>query len=267
VNNLPVGVFDSGLGGLTVVHAIYDRLPTESTIYFGDTARVPYGPKSPETVRRYSLEILQWLLAQNVKAVVIACNTSTAHALDALRAASPVPVIGVIEPGARAAVRAAAGRGIGVIGTAGTVASGAYGRAIHALAPDTQVIQRACPLFVPLVEEGWFDHRATELIAEEYLAPVRQAGVGALVLGCTHYPLLAPLLQRVMGPDVTLIDSAAETASAVATALAGAGLSADPAAAPVHRFAVSDDAPRFLAVGGRFLGDRLTAAEVVDLTP
>ena len=173
MNQLPIGVFDSGLGGLTVVHAIYQRLPAESTIYFGDTARVPYGPKSPETVRRYSLEILHWLLAQDVKAVVIACNTSTAHALDALRAASPVPVIGVIEPGARAAVRAAAGRGIGVIGTAGTVASGAYVRAIHALAPGTQVIQRACPLFVPLVEEGWFDHRATELIAEEYLAPVR----------------------------------------------------------------------------------------------
>jgi len=167
VNQLPIGVFDSGLGGLTVVHAIYEHLPSESTIYFGDTARVPYGPKSPETVRRYSLEILHWLLGQNVKAVVIACNTSTAHALDALRAASPVPVIGVIEPGARAAVRTAAGQGIGVIGTAGTVASGAYVRAIHALAPQTQVVQRACPLFVPLVEEGWFDHQATELVGEE----------------------------------------------------------------------------------------------------
>jgi len=267
VNDLPIGVFDSGLGGLTVVHAIYQRLPVESTIYFGDTARVPYGPKSPETVRRYSLEILHWLLAQNVKAVVIACNTSTAHALDALRAESPVPVIGVIEPGARAAVRAAAGRGIGVIGTAGTVASGAYVRAINALAPDTQVVQRACPLFVPLVEEGWFDHRATELIAEEYLAPVRDAGVGALVLGCTHYPLLAPMLQRVMGPKVTLIDSAAETARALADALTEKGIEAPAGAKPKHRFAVSDDAPRFLAVGGRFLGDRLGAAEVVDLTP
>ena len=248
MNDLPIGVFDSGLGGLTVVHAIYQRLPVESTIYFGDTARVPYGPKSPETVRRYSLEILHWLLAQNVKAVVIACNTSTAHALDALRAESPVPVIGVI-------------------GTAGTVASGAYVRAINALAPDTQVVQRACPLFVPLVEEGWFDHRATELIAEEYLAPVRDAGVGALVLGCTHYPLLAPMLQRVMGPKVTLIDSAAETARALADALTEKGIEAPAGAKPKHRFAVSDDAPRFLAVGGRFLGDRLGAAEVVDLTP
>jgi glutamate racemase len=267
VNRLPIGVFDSGLGGLTVVHAIYERLPAESTIYFGDTARVPYGPKSPETVRRYSLEILHWLLAQDVKAVVIACNTSTAHALDALRAESPVPVIGVIEPGARAAVRAAAGRGIGVIGTAGTVASGAYVRAIQALEPGAQVVQRACPLFVPLVEEGWFDHQATELIGEEYLGPVRQAGVGALVLGCTHYPLLTPLLHRVMGPDVSLIDSAAETARALADTLSQQGIEAPAGATPSHRFAVSDDAPRFLVVGGRFLGDRLAGAEVVDLTP
>ncbi len=267
MNRLPIGVFDSGLGGLTVVHAIYDRLPGESTIYFGDTARVPYGPKSPDTVRRYSLEILHWLLAQNVKAVVIACNTSTAHALDALVAESPVPVIGVIEPGARAAVRAAEGRGIGVIGTAGTVASGAYVRAIHALDPDAQVAQRACPLFVPLVEEGLFDHPATEMIGKDYLAPLQHAGVGALVLGCTHYPLLKPLLHRVMGPDVTLIDSAAETASELARALTDAGMLADPVAPAVHRFAVSDDAPRFLAVGGRFLGDRLAAAEVVNLSP
>lgn len=267
MNQLPIGVFDSGLGGLTVVHAIYERLPAESTIYFGDTARVPYGPKSPETVRRYSLEILHWLLGQKVKAVVVACNTSTAHALDALRAASPVPVIGVIEPGASAAVRAAGGRGIGVIGTAGTVASGAYVRAIQALSPGTPVVQRACPLFVPLVEEGWFDHQATELIGQEYLKPVREAGVASLVLGCTHYPLLKPLLHRVMGDDVSLIDSGAETARALADALAERGIAAPAGGTPSHRFAVSDDAPRFLAVGGRFLGDRLAAAEVVDLSP
>ena len=264
MNQLPIGVFDSGLGGLTVVHAIYDRLPGESTIYFGDTARVPYGPKSPETVRRYSLEILHWLLAQRVKAVVIACNTSTAHALEALRAESPVPVIGVIEPGARAAVQAAAGRGIGVIGTAGTVASGAYVRAIHALVPEASVVQQACPLLVPLVEEGWFEHEATELVAKEYLAPVRDAGVGALVLGCTHYPLLKPLLQRTMGGQVTLIDSAAETAASLAATLRRDGLEASGASV-THRFAVSDDAARFRTVGSRFLGDRLSEAEVVPL--
>jgi glutamate racemase len=265
MSHLPIGVFDSGLGGLTVVRAIYERLPAESTIYFGDTARVPYGPKSPETVRRYSLEILHWLVSQRVKAVVIACNTSTAHALEALRAESPVPVIGVIEPGSRAAVAAAPHGTIGVIGTAGTIASGAYERAIHQRDPAARVVQQACPLFVPLVEEGWFDHPAAELVAEEYLAPLREAAVQALVLGCTHYPLLKPLLQRVMGPDTALIDSAAETARALAKVLEREGIASASGVAPTHRFVVSDDAPRFLAVGSRFLGDRLREADVVPL--
>lgn len=265
MSTLPIGVFDSGLGGLTVVRAIYERLPDESTIYFGDTARVPYGPKSPETVRRYSLEILQWLLSQRVKAVVIACNTSTAHALDALRAASPVPVIGVIEPGSRAAVTAAPHGVIGVIGTAGTIASGAYVRAIHQRDPEARVLQQACPLFVPLVEEGWFEHPAAELVAREYLAPLIAEQVQALVLGCTHYPLLKPLLQRVMGPETALIDSAAETARALAKVLEREGIAAAPGHAATHRFVVSDDAPRFLSVGTKFLGDRLREADVVPL--
>ncbi|HEY9507638.1 MAG TPA: glutamate racemase, partial [Gemmatimonadales bacterium] len=186
MNSSPIGIFDSGIGGLTVARAVFEQLPSESTVYFGDTARVPYGPKSPETVRRYSLEILHWLLAQRVKAVVIACNTSTAHALESLQAESPVPVIGVIEPGARAAALHADGRPIGVIGTAGTIASNAYAKAIHRIRGDARVEQKACPLFVPLVEEGWFDHRAAALVAEEYLAPLTAAGVGSLVLGCTH---------------------------------------------------------------------------------
>ncbi|HEU5217609.1 MAG TPA: glutamate racemase, partial [Gemmatimonadales bacterium] len=223
MNRAPIGIFDSGLGGLTVAHAIFERLPHDSTIYFGDTARVPYGPKSADTVRRYSLEIMEWLLSERVKAIVVACNTSTAHALEALRAASPVPVIGVIEPGARAAVAAAGGLPIGVIGTSGTIGSGAYEREIRRLTPGTAVIARPCPLFVPLVEEGWFDHPATRLIAEEYLAPLTDGGIGSLVLGCTHYPLLKPLLQEVVGPRVALIDSAEETARAVETALVAAG--------------------------------------------
>jgi glutamate racemase len=265
VNPAPIGIFDSGIGGLTVARAIYERLPGESTIYFGDTARVPYGPKSPETVRRYSREILHWLLGQGVKAVVIACNTSTAHALGTLQAESPVPVIGVIEPGGKAAVAATRGGPIGVIGTAGTIASNAYARAIHHLAPHIRVEQRACPLFVPLVEEGWFEHRAAELIAEDYLAPLRMAGVDVLVLGCTHYPLLKPLLSRVMGPEVRLIDSAEETARAVAATLEEKDLAA-PAGSPVyHRFVVSDDEPRFRQVGARFIGERLGGAEVVAL--
>jgi glutamate racemase len=265
MSNAPVGIFDSGLGGLTVARSIYQRLPGESTIYFGDTARVPYGPKSPETVRRYSLEILRWLLDQGVKAVVVACNTSTAHALGALRAASPVPVIGVIEPGARAATAGSDGGAIGVIGTAGTIASNAYAEAIHRIRPDARVEQRACPLFVPLVEEGWFDHPAAELVAREYLAPLRQAGVTTLVLGCTHYPLLRLLLERVMGPDVRLIDSGEATAAALAEALRAGGLAADPGNAATHRFAVSDDVARFRQVGSRFIGDRLGAAELVSV--
>ena len=269
MNSAPIGIFDSGLGGLTVAHAIFERLPADATIYFGDTARVPYGPKSADTVRRYSREIMLWLLGEGVKAIVIACNTSTAHALEALQESSPVPVIGVIEPGARAAVEAAGDRPIGVIGTAGTVASGAYERAIHRIAPGIPVVAAPCPLFVPLVEEGWFDHPATRMVAEEYLAPLRAGGVGALVLGCTHYPLLAPLLQEIMGPSVTLIDGGAETARRLAEVLAERNLEAPVEGAAgravTHRFAVSDDPERFASVGARFLGERLTGAEVVTL--
>jgi glutamate racemase len=263
VSQAPVGIFDSGLGGLTVAGAIFQHLPHDSTIYFGDTARVPYGPKSPDTVRRYSHEIVNWLTGQGVKAVVVACNTSTAHALESLQSVSPVPVIGVVEPGARAAVRASPRGHIGVIGTAGTVASGAYPRAIHRIRPEALVVQRACPLLVPFVEEGWFDHPATELVAREYLAPLIAAGVESVVLGCTHYPLLKPLLSRVLGPGVALIDSAEEVASALADALNERKLEAPGTARPVHRFAVSDDPARFVTVGSRFLGERLGEAELV----
>lgn len=264
MSSAPIGIFDSGVGGLTVTGAVFHTLPAESTIYFGDTARVPYGPKSPETVRRYSLEILHWLVGQGVKLVTIACNTSTAHALQALQAASPVPVVGVIDPGARAAVRASVTGRIGVIGTAGTIASGAYTRAIQALRPDAVVEARACPLFVPFVEEGWFDHPATELVAREYLAPLMAAKVDAVVLGCTHYPLLKPLLQRVLGPGVRLIDSAEETAATVGQLLRDQGLAAGSGKV-THRFAVSDDPTRFVAVGSRFLGERLSEVEVVSV--
>jgi glutamate racemase len=261
----PIGIFDSGVGGLTVTGALFHTLPRESTIYFGDTARVPYGPKSPETVRRYSLEILHWLVGQGVKLVTVACNTSTAHALEALQKESPVPVVGVIEPGARAAVGASKTGRIGVIGTAGTIASGAYTRAIKALRPDAVVEAQACPLFVPLVEEGWFDHPATELVAREYLAPLIAAKVDAVVLGCTHYPLLKPLLGRVLGPSVTLVDSAEETARAVAKVLGERGLAEPAGATLTHRFAVSDVPTRFTAVGSRFLGERLSGVEVVSV--
>ncbi len=265
MNPAPLGVFDSGIGGLTVARALFERLPHESVIYFGDTARVPYGPKSPETVRRYSAEILAYLVQRGVKALVVACNTITAQALDYLRGRSPVPLVGVIEPGARAAAQATETGRIGVIGTAGTIASRAYERAIKAIRPDAAVHARACPLLVPLVEEGWFDHAATELIAHEYLDPLHDVGVDVLVLGCTHYPLLKPLLARVLGPTVRLIDSAEETARAVEREIEQRGLGAPRAQDPTHRFVVSDDEPHFRKVGARFLGEKLKTVEVVPL--
>jgi glutamate racemase len=262
-NSAPIGVFDSGLGGLTVARALFARLPRESLVYVGDTARVPYGPKSPETVQRYAVQIADWLVGEGVKAIVIACNTATAHALEHLQATSPVPVIGVVEPGARAAVEVVPHGRIGVIGTAGTIASGAYERAIHALSPDAEVLAQACPLLVPLVEEGWLDHEATGLIVHTYLAPLRDAAVRTLVLGCTHYPLLTGAIAREMGPDVRLIDSAAETAAETAHVLDAAGLLAGEANVPAHRFVASDAPERFLALGRRFLEGTVADVEHV----
>lgn len=261
-NSAPVGVFDSGIGGLTVAQEVIRQLPHESVVYFGDTARVPYGPKSPETVRRYSREIAAFLKEQGVKSIVIACNTATAHALSALRDELEMPVIGVVEPGARAAVAATQTGHIGVIGTVGTIKSGAYERAIRALHPDVMITARACPLFVPLVEEGWTDHDATRLVAREYLEPLIAADVDTLVLGCTHYPLLKPLLRDVLGSSVRLIDSAEETAAETARTLAGAGMVAAADAEPTYRFVASDDPLQFLQLGQRFLGGTMEGVEI-----
>ena len=257
----PIGVFDSGLGGLTVAHAIMRQLPAESLVYFGDTARVPYGPKSPETVRRYSHEIAAYLLEQGVKAIVVACNTATAHALPMLKQELHVPVIGVVEPGARAAVRASRTGRIGVIATAGTIKSGAYVRAIEAEAPDARVTARACPLFVPLVEEGWTEHEATRAVAREYLAPFMHDEVDTLVLGCTHYPLLKSLIADIVGPDVRLIDSAEETAVDTRRMLAEHALGAASGEGQ-YRFIASDDQEQFLALGQRFFGDTIERVEI-----
>ncbi len=262
----PIGVFDSGIGGLTVVRELERQLPDERIIYFGDTARVPYGPKSPETVQRYSHEIADWLIGEGVKAIVVACNTATAHALPMLRESLPVPVVGVVEPGARAALRTTRSGVVGVIGTVGTIASGAYERAIHAIDPSARVIALACPLFVPLVEEGWIDHEATRLIASEYLAPLADADVDTIVLGCTHYPLLASLLATLTAPGVRLIDSAAETAAETGRTLRESNLAApESTAARRHRFVASDDPARFLRLGQRFLGSAIDRVEKVTL--
>jgi glutamate racemase len=259
----PIGVFDSGIGGLTVAQEIMRQLPHERVVYVGDTARVPYGPKSPDTVRRYAEQIAGFLLEQDVKAIVIACNTATAHALEALQGNLEVPVVGVIEPGARAAVAASDGGHIGVIGTAGTIRSRAYERAILALDPDAQISVRACPLFVPLVEEGWTDHPVTQQVAREYLAPLCAKGVSALVLGCTHYPLLKGVLTRTLGPRVSLIDSAAETAAEIGRVLRRYAFEAAASGTtPEHRFVASDDPQQFLQLGQRFLGNAIERVDV-----
>ena len=241
------------------------QLPHESLVYFGDTARVPYGPKSPETVRRYSREIAAFLADQGVKAIVVACNTATAHALSTLRDELSIPAIGVIEPGARGAVRATTHGHIGIIGTVGTMKSGAYERAIRALDPRVRISARACPLFVPLVEEGWINHAATRLVAEEYLEPLIREQVDTLVLGCTHYPLLKPLLAEILGSDVRLIDSAEETAAETARVLAAERLTAPAAGDPSYRFIASDDPLMFLQLGQRFLGGAIEGVEVKTL--
>ena len=257
----PIGVFDSGLGGLTVAHAIMRQLPGESLVYFGDTARVPYGPKSPETVRRYSREIAMWLLEQGVKAIVVACNTATAHALPMLESELDIPVVGVVGPGARAAVRATRTGHIGVIGTAGTIRSGAYVRAIHAESPSAVVSPLACPLFVPLVEEGWTDHDATRLVAREYLEPLLHDDIDTLVLGCTHYPLLKPLIANIVGARVRLIDSAEETAADTRRMLIEHDLATTVTDA-TYRFVASDDPQQFLTLGQRFFGDAIERVEI-----
>jgi len=256
-----IGIFDSGVGGLTVQRAVLDALPGADTLYLGDTARVPYGTKSAETVTQYSLRNARFLLGQGIDLLVVACNTASAVALPALRAALSVPVLGVVEPGARAAAAASRGGAIGVIGTPGTVASGAYQAAIRAVRPEARVVARACPLFVPLAEEGWTDP-ADEIVAgvvRRYLSPLAGEGIDTLVLGCTHYPLLKAAIAAAL-PGVTLVDSAETVAAEVRARL---GTSTGRAA--VHRFFVTDAPERFLAVAGRFLGRPVEAAEHVDV--
>lgn len=261
----PIGVFDSGIGGLTVARALFQGLPNESIVYFGDTARVPYGPKSPETVLRYSREATAFLMARDVKMIVIACNTATAHAFETLSEELPVPVIGVVEPGARTAARASRTGRIGVIGTAGTIGSGAYDYAVRRLVANARVYAQPCPLFVPLIEEGWIDSPATKLIAEEYLKPLKEVDIDVLILGCTHYPLLTPVLHAVLGDSVTLVDSAHETALEVKRVLSERALARHSPAPPAHEFFASDSPMRFREVGRRFLGGKILSVERVDV--
>ncbi|MFP4172683.1 MAG: glutamate racemase [Candidatus Hydrogenedentota bacterium] len=259
-----IGIFDSGVGGLTVFRAIKERLPEESLVYLGDTARVPYGSKSGAAVTRYALACAEVLLKDDVKLLVVACNTASAHALDALREELDLPVLGVIEPGARLAVERTRTGAVGVIGTVSTIRSAAYQDALQALAPRLRVYAKACPLFVPLAEEGWTDGYVPEAIAHAYLDELKESGVDVLVLGCTHYPLLKPIIRDVMGPEVELVDSAETTASAVEATLAGIGLAAPSGNPPSFGYKVTDSPEAFAQVGARFLGHPIDSVEWVD---
>ncbi len=253
----PIGVFDSGIGGLTVVRALLKHLPHENIVYFGDTARVPYGSKSTQVVREYAAQDADVLLQHDVKLIVVACNTVSAVALDVVQKRAGVPVVGVILPGAEAAVRATQRKRVGVIGTAATIDSRAYVNAIRQLDAEVQVFARACPLFVPLAEEGWTGHKATQLIAQEYLLPLSVEKIDTLVLGCTHYPLLKDVINGVFHHRVTLVDSGEATAAVVASRIDERHLRNTSSMKPLVQFLVSDIPHKFTEIGERFLGMKL----------
>jgi glutamate racemase len=254
-----IGVFDSGIGGLTVLQKIIETLPKENTVYLGDTARAPYGTKSVETVLRYSFENTEFLVQKGVKAVVVACNTSTAIALTKLRDEFSIPVFGVIEPGAQSAVKSTRNHKVGVIGTDATIQSGAYTRALKKADASLEVYSRACSLFVPLVEEGWTDNDVVEMTVRAYLGSLKDSGIDTLILGCTHYPLLKKVIGKFMGSGVRLIDSAEETAKEVESALKKGALAKKSNTAN-HSFFVTDAPDRFIKVGRRFLGEKVESA-------
>ena len=262
-----IGIFDSGVGGLTVARAILDLLPHEPLVYVGDTARFPYGPKSPEQIRRYALEIADYLVHREVKMLVVACNSVEVSAIDAIAHRAGIPVVGVIDPGTRAAVGTTRNGVVGLIGTEATVVSGAYDRAVAATGAPVALHSNACPRFVEHVERG--DTTSSELreAARGYLSPLMAADIDTLILGCTHYPLLAGLLQRELGPGVVLVSSAEETAKDVYATLLDGGLQRDEATAPNHEFLATGDPAAFGRVAGIFLGPELTDVGAAQAQP
>ncbi len=261
----PIGIFDSGIGGLTVYREVEQACPADDIIYFGDTGRFPYGVRSPRVVIEYSRQILNFLLTFEVKFVVVACNSASAMALDAIAPDCPVPIVGVIKPVAAAAAKATRTKRIGVIGTEGTIASGSYTEAIKAIDPELKVMGKPCPLFVALAEEGYIDRPATKLIVEDYLGSMKGKGIDTLVLGCTHYPLLKNVIGEVLGPDVTIIDSAVSTAQAVKQLLVEAGEFRAGEQPGKHRFYVSDTPGKFARVGELFLGRPIGTVSQIDI--
>lgn len=261
----PIGVFDSGLGGLTVTKALVKALPNEKLVYFGDTARVPYGSKSKETILHYTEQVLRFMKEQKVKAIVVACNTVSAYALEELRHTVKVPMIGVVRPGAETAAFVTKNKKIGVIGTKATVESGLYKACIREMLPDAEVHQAACPLFVPLVEEGLWKDPVTEEIAKRYLEPVKEQGIDTLILGCTHYPLLEPLIRKIMGRRVKLINPAEETSKRTRVILDEKRLINESETKPEYRFYVSDDPVSFQRFASDVLSFPIPMPEKVDI--
>jgi glutamate racemase len=264
---LPIGVFDSGMGGLTVVKQLHRVLPNENIVYLGDTARVPYGTKSPATVVRFACEDTQFLLDRQVKAVVVACNTCSAWALPMLRKRYDPPVFGVIEPGVRAGLERSRTRRIGVIGTSATIRSNEYSRGIVALCPTAKVFSMATPLLVPLVEEGWINRAATLAILRVYLKPLLRHKIDALILGCTHYPLLKRPIRKITGSRVQLVDSAESCAGHVRIRLAEMSLLVDRAEKGSIQAFVTDESERFTELARRFVGEHMIATQRVDISP
>ena len=254
-----IGIFDSGVGGLTVMQKLMEELPRENLVYLGDTARYPYGNKSAETVQRYSVENTEFLVEKGIKLLVVACNSASAVALEALQERFDVPIIGVIEPGARAAVARTRNERVGVIGTEATIASGSYTRTLKKIRPGIEIYTRACPLFVPLAEEGWTDNEIASATVALYLGSLKKSGIDTLILGCTHYPLLKPAIGEYLGKKVALVDSAEETAREVREALSRNELMRRRGRGSTSFF-VTDVPERFVKVGRRFLGERVESA-------
>lgn len=263
--NRPIGIFDSGIGGLTVLKEMSRILPREDIVYFGDTARVPYGTKSKETVIKFSIQDADFLMGLGVKMIVVACNTASSLSLDVLKSRYDIPLVGVIEPGARKAASVTKNMKVGVIGTKATVASGVYEREVRRFNPEISVLSAGCPLFVPLVEEGWLSGKITADIAKVYLGPIKKAGADVLILGCTHYPLLKSAIHKALGRNIKLVDSAKETAKEVKAIIEESGLEKRTKERPEYRFYVSDEPALFKKIGGKFLGREIGSIEKAEI--
>ena len=265
MDSRPIGVFDSGIGGLTVVKEIMEQLPNESIVYFGDTARVPYGSKSKETITKFSFQCINFLLEKKVKAIVVACNTASAASLDAIKQGYDIPIVGVVEPGAIAACEVTKSNRIGIIGTESTVSSGAYEKEINVINNDVKMILKACPLFVPIAEEGWQETEIAKLTAREYLEDLKGKNIDALLMACTHYPLLENTISEVMGADIKLVNPAYETAKVLKTVLNGLNIQSKSNKISNYEFYVSDNPVKFKKVGENFLKRPISHVQKIDI--